>query len=231
MWGSSRGEGKPRRAHRFTYANVVATVALVFAMTGGALAAGHYIITSKSQIKPSVLKSLKGKTGSTGKTGAQGAQGPQGLQGAQGPAGAPNPSATTVDGQTVAKIYNDIAPSTTTPQTVLSLNGLTITAECTGTNNDQLELSYQSTDTNAELNWSGDIGNTFSDEEIEDTGTTTEGLFTNATPAPGNDEGSMVLTYSTSAGKVVTADLGYDYDGAFGSAHNCGVWGTAFASN
>lgn len=42
-----------------SYANVVATVALVFAMSGGALAAAHYLITSTSQIKPSVLRTLK----------------------------------------------------------------------------------------------------------------------------------------------------------------------------
>jgi hypothetical protein len=41
---------------------VVATLALVFAMSGGAYAASHYLITSTKQIKPSVLGQLKGKT-------------------------------------------------------------------------------------------------------------------------------------------------------------------------
>jgi hypothetical protein len=40
---------------RFTYANVAATLALVFSMSGGALAASHYLITSKKQIAPKVL--------------------------------------------------------------------------------------------------------------------------------------------------------------------------------
>ncbi len=43
------------------YANVTATLALFFAMSGGALAASHYLITSTRQIKPSVLSSLKGE--------------------------------------------------------------------------------------------------------------------------------------------------------------------------
>ena len=46
---------------RFSYTNVVLTIALVFAMSGGAYAAKKYLITSTSQISPKVLKSLQGK--------------------------------------------------------------------------------------------------------------------------------------------------------------------------
>ncbi len=70
---------------RLTYVNVVATFALVFAMSGGAYAASKFLITSTKQIKPSVLASLKGKPGAAGTAGAQGAAGPAGPQG---PAGA-----------------------------------------------------------------------------------------------------------------------------------------------
>lgn len=70
---------------RATYANVAATLALLFAMTGGAFAASKYLITSTKQIKPSVLAQIKGKNGAPGKAGAAGAQGPQGQAG---PAGA-----------------------------------------------------------------------------------------------------------------------------------------------
>jgi hypothetical protein len=77
---------------RLSYANVVATLALVFAMSGGALAASKYLITSTKQIKPSVLSSLKGKPGANGAQGAVGATGSAGLVGGtglQGPAGGP----------------------------------------------------------------------------------------------------------------------------------------------
>jgi len=70
---------------RVSYANVAMTVALVFAMSGGAYAAGKYLITSTKQIKPSVLAQLKGKSGARGAAGAPGATG---LQGPAGPAGA-----------------------------------------------------------------------------------------------------------------------------------------------
>jgi hypothetical protein len=70
---------------RLSYANVTATLALVFAMSGGAMAANHYLITSTKQINPKVLKKLKGAQGPQG---LNGALGPVGATGATGPAGA-----------------------------------------------------------------------------------------------------------------------------------------------
>jgi hypothetical protein len=72
---------------RLTYANIAMTLALVFAMSGGAYAAKHYLITSTKQISPKVLKQLRGKAGPAGKGGAQGPQGPQGPQGSVGATG------------------------------------------------------------------------------------------------------------------------------------------------
>lgn len=84
---------------------VIASLALFFALGGTAAAASHYLITSASQIKPSVLSKLKGKPGqqgATGPAGPQGATGPQGPAGSQGPAGPTTLSAiTTVTGPTV----------------------------------------------------------------------------------------------------------------------------------
>ena len=59
--------------------NVVAYVALVFAFAGTASAASSYIITSKHQIKPSVLHALKGNRGPRGFAGMQGAPGSAGI--------------------------------------------------------------------------------------------------------------------------------------------------------
>lgn len=72
---------------RLTYVNVVATLALVFAMSGGALAASRYIITSTKQISPKVLTALKGAKGAAGANGLAGAVGATGPGGAQGPQG------------------------------------------------------------------------------------------------------------------------------------------------
>ncbi len=42
-----------------SYANVVATFALLFAMSGGALAAKHYLLNSVHQINPRVMRELR----------------------------------------------------------------------------------------------------------------------------------------------------------------------------
>ena len=72
---------------RITYTNVLLTLALLFALTGGAYAAGKYVITSTKQISPKVLKALQGKTGAAGANGAPGAQGPAGSAGTGGSKG------------------------------------------------------------------------------------------------------------------------------------------------
>lgn len=74
-----------------TYANVIASLALLFAMTGGAYAATHYLINSTKQINPRVIRALRGNGGNSGSTGPAGPQGPQGAQGAPGKQGSAGP--------------------------------------------------------------------------------------------------------------------------------------------
>ncbi len=73
---------------------VLVTLVLVFAMTGGAFAASHYVITSTKQISPAVLRWLRGargKQGADGAAGRAGSAGPAGAVGASGPAGPDGP--------------------------------------------------------------------------------------------------------------------------------------------
>ena len=73
-----------------SYSNIAATLALVFSMSAGAVAATHYVINSTKQIRPRVLRKLHGKTGARGATGAPGPRGNEGPAGAIGPSTAFN---------------------------------------------------------------------------------------------------------------------------------------------
>jgi hypothetical protein len=63
---------------------VISCLALFVALGGTALAAHSYLITSKSQIAPKVLKALKGARGPAGPTGLTGATGTPGTAGTPG---------------------------------------------------------------------------------------------------------------------------------------------------
>jgi hypothetical protein len=73
---------------RMSPSMIVAMVALVIAVGGGAAyASSHFIITKTSQIKPSVVRALRGAMGSkggAGPIGPAGASGPKGATGATG---------------------------------------------------------------------------------------------------------------------------------------------------
>lgn len=81
---------------RFTQAPAItiATIALFLSLGGASLAASRYIITSSNQIKPSVLKSLRGSAGPQGTAGPAGPAGPAGLSGPAGPQGKAGNNAT-----------------------------------------------------------------------------------------------------------------------------------------
>jgi hypothetical protein len=96
---------------KITYGNVVATLALFLAMSGGAAyAASHYLITSTKQISPKVLKTLKG---ANGKNGANGAAGATGAAGPGGPAGAGSPGPEGKAGSPGESVTNTTAAKTT----------------------------------------------------------------------------------------------------------------------
>ncbi len=102
-------KGRPRRRRVVTYANAVATLALLLSMAGGAVAASRYLINSTRQINPKVLRALRGKAGPGGPRGLQGLTGPQGAAGAagaEGKPGAPGPLLETLpSGRTLRGLF------------------------------------------------------------------------------------------------------------------------------
>jgi hypothetical protein len=95
---------------RFSYANVAATLALVLSMSGGALAAKHYLINSTKQINPKVLKKLKGKAGKPGAAGLPGAAGPTGPAGPTGKEGPTGAAGSAVAYAHIVGLSNPAAP-------------------------------------------------------------------------------------------------------------------------
>jgi Collagen triple helix repeat (20 copies) len=90
---------------------IIASIALLLALTGSAVAAGHFIITTTKQISPNVLHALGGKRGPrgyrgpAGPSGTPGTQGAQGIQGTQGAPGAPGAPGTDL------KYYGEVIAS------------------------------------------------------------------------------------------------------------------------
>jgi hypothetical protein len=131
----SQPGGNPQRKmrsaiqRRLSYANVVATLALVFSMTGGALAARHYLVTSVKQISPHVIRQLKGRSGANGRNGANGAPGAPGVPGAAGAPGAQGGQGPQGPG---ASEINVSLPASTSPtfSKVGSAAGIALEAEC-----------------------------------------------------------------------------------------------------
>jgi hypothetical protein len=92
-----KGQTEPRR-RRLTYANVVATLALFIAVSGGTAFAASKLITGKQIAKGTITAAnIKKKTLSS-KLFASGVlqSGPRGATGAQGPAGAPGAAGTAI---------------------------------------------------------------------------------------------------------------------------------------
>lgn len=68
---------------------LIACIALFVALSGSAIAAKHYLVTSVSQISPKARKALVGAQGPQGAIGPKGAQGDRGLPGTPGSPGVP----------------------------------------------------------------------------------------------------------------------------------------------
>jgi hypothetical protein len=122
-----------------TYANAAATLALVFSMSGGALAAQRYLTGSpshryevlaakhhkkgKKPHRPVGVRGPTGRTGVTGPTGQPGATGAKGEPGSRGELGPQGPGATTFTATLAESTQGTIATLA---------NGVQLHASCVG---------------------------------------------------------------------------------------------------
>jgi hypothetical protein len=179
---------KPRRV--LSYANVVATLALVFAIGGGsAYAAKHYLITSTKQIKPSVVTALRRTTAKLGTTG------PTGTSGSSGSVGGTTTGTGLVRWRTTAATAG-ASPTAPTIVTLATDGPFTITGECfsDGSGNTEAGTYIQTSQDGAAVE-SGDNGETVpldaSDGAVEVDDTYASGVTaTNSEDFEGADGGS-----------------------------------------
>jgi hypothetical protein len=147
-----------------------------------------------------------GATGATGQTGATGAT---------------NPAATTVDGQAVDKLRLELPTpaSGTTSVSLYTGNGLSVLADCTSAGVSSLVANGPAT-ADSEFTVSGEQGNsTFGSQ------TNALGPASNAVLGPAG-AGEASFSYSSSAGAVVSGDVGYQSAPSFGNYAGCGFFGS-----
>ena len=143
--------------------------------------------------------------------------------------------ATTVDGETITKVFfaspaiTYTGPASTRGTVVFDGDDHTLKALCPNPSPINVALDAQSTDPDAQLTYEGaEGGTTFSGnlnfvlepDLIPDAGGTTT-------------QGAETVAYANSAGQAVTASLGFAQgNGQFGSSeNNCAIWGTITSSS
>jgi len=225
---------------RFTFANIVAGTALFVALGGGAYAATTSFVGPHGNINTCVPpaggevnvwkpghRCTGGRVGlafpGNVQAGATGSTGPTGLTGAT---GLPNPAATTVDGQTVTKLsLKEPTPTSgTTSVTLYSGAGLTILAACDSSGNASLQANGPAS-ADSELTVSG----------YQNGGTGYYGSQTN-TLGPASlaalgpaSAGQATFSYASSAGQVVTGNIGYQKAPPLGSFAGCAFFGSVIS--
>lgn len=146
--------------------------------------------------------------------------GPTGATGMTGATGATNPSANTVNGQSVTKISGRLAtPTSSTAALVLYDNdGLAITANCAINGSASLVATGPST-ADSELTVSGFEGaGSFGSQ------TNALGPSSNAALGPAGS-GESTFSYETSAGQVVSGQIGYQAANSFATYAGCAFFG------
>lgn len=102
--------------NRFGIPGIISVIALIFAMTGGAFAANHYLAgagTSKAKHGRPGPRGPRGKTGATGATGPAGLAGTNGTAGLTGSKGAPGEDGTfstepLPEGQSLSGVWSEL---------------------------------------------------------------------------------------------------------------------------
>jgi hypothetical protein len=202
---------------KLSYANVMATMAVFIALGGGAYAATQIPNNSvgTKQLKNSAVTTPKIKNGAV--TGAKIKLATLGKV----PSAA---NADTVGGQTIRGFSQTVANGTTAQQTVLSLNGLTLTLSC-GTGEPTVQAIaavtgslLRGTKIGISVTPAAPVGTSVATANVPVT------VFT-----PTDARGSLVLHYLTTAGHRVDVNAVVDDTATINNFNGCLLEGTAIA--
>ena len=213
---------------KLSFANVMATVAVFIALGGGAYAATQLPNNSvgTKQLKNSAVTTPKIKNGAVTtpkiKNGAvTGAKINLATLGKVPHAA----NADTVGGQTIKGFGQTVATGTTTQQTILSLNGLTLTLSCGATGEPTVQAIAAVT---GSFMRGTKIGNAAVAATSVGTSSATAGLAVTVF-APTDFRGSLVLHYLTTAGHRVDVNAVVDDHNTINNFNGCLLEGTAIA--
>jgi len=149
-----------------------------------------------------------------------GPAGPTGPSGATGPS---NASATTVDGETLTKVFFKVPTPASSMATVtlFSGSGLTILGQCDNGGNAMVVANGPSSN-DSDL----EVGN-FNNSGAPVSGSQTRNLGPSSAVAIGSPSaGQGTFTYASASGAVVTGSIGYEKAPALGSFNGCVFEGT-----
>ena len=157
--------------------------------------------------------------------GTAGPAGPVGATGATGATGASNPSATTVDGMSITKIFVKVPTPATSMATaqLFSGSGLTILGQCDNGGNAMVIANGPSTNDSDISYWGWHATNMAQSGQVSNLGPATMlqiGM---------NGNGETIFSYASSGGAVVTGTLDYEKAFALGTFSGCVFSGTAIS--
>ena len=200
-----------RLRRRLTFANIVAVIALFFAMGGVAYAAGidgHSIIkhtTPGNRLIDNTVTGAQVREGSLGKV----------------PKAHQADNSATVAGRTVRTFSKVIATNTTTPQTIISFAGLTLDVACDAGGEPTVRADAFVNGSLLRGTWTAG-GNTSGLWGTSDSTGTPVQVF----DGPTNFRGTAAGAYLTQAGHVVTFELSIDDNNTIGDFDGCSVSGS-----
>jgi hypothetical protein len=226
--------------NRLTYANVMSSIAVFLILGGGAAFAAKHGLSKNSvgtkQLKKNSVTTAKIKKGAV--TGAKVKAGTitgdkinlATLGKVPSAASADTAlNANTVGGQSQTKVFKTLAPGESNV-IVATIAGFTITASCEAGNADATLISPSTPATVLLAEGNGQSEGPIFEYDAEESGSPSE-IRLDGPAANDNTYGETTFSGATSAGLVVSGDIGYDYDTFGGEApERCIVYGEVASS-